>query len=733
MRHLRHLKLLWILLVITSHSQLFTWDDCNTGNSLINDMLIVQYWNDRINDRLPVTYNHLLQGGYFNMPSARMGAEGEIGFGYSSVPPYRNYNIRCQLIDRLEISGNYRIFKGVDDPILTPLGFGDLSDKGANVKLSLLSPEDSDYRLPGFAIGMEDFLGTRNFKARYLVFTQVFLEHNLEVSLGYGEQRIHGFFGGVNWLPFHRSEYSYLKGICLTAEYDATPYKDPLVEKHPKGRKKKTALNVGFKYRLWNHFDASLSYVRGEELAFSASTFYNFGETKGLLPKIHDPLPYLAPINVEPLGDMRPEDVMAQDLVFAMNEQGFDLLDVWLNDMPFQDMECLDYELEWQKVLTLRILNQNYRTERDVRMRLNNLLAYLVPSNIDYVTVILECEGFPIQEYHYCMDYVRDYAAREIGPHELRVLTPLEEVEDPLGYYSKGDLIFKQHRDLWNLELYPKTDTLFGSSRGKFKYALGLNLGINGYVLSSLYYSIRLGYTVVSNLDHLRGIDRLNPSQLINVRSDVVLYYDQKGLTLDAAFLQKNWNLGCGWYGRVAAGYFEEEYGGAAGEVLYYPLHGSWAIGLEAAALKKRALGGGFAFTDKVRKLDGFEVTYRKFMGSQYFLDLYYEWHAAKLDFKFQAGKFLANDYGVRSEISRYFPSGLEISLWYTVTNGHDKLNGQTYYDKGVSFSMPMDIFYTHSSLSRWNYGMSAWLRDVGVSASTGQELYNMIREQRVP
>ena len=119
--------------------------------NLLNDLLIVDYWNRKINDRMPVTYNHLLHGGYFQMPSARMGAEGEIGAGFSWVPPYHNYNLRVQLTDRLEVSGNYRVFRGVEDPLLTPFGFGDLSDKGANFKLSLFQPEDSRYRLPGFA------------------------------------------------------------------------------------------------------------------------------------------------------------------------------------------------------------------------------------------------------------------------------------------------------------------------------------------------------------------------------------------------------------------------------------------------------------------------------------------------------------------------------------------------------------------------------------------------------
>jgi hypothetical protein len=146
--------------------------------------------------------------------------------------------------------------------------------------------------------------------------------------------------------------------------------------------------------------------------------------------------------------------------------------------------------------------------------------------------------------------------------------------------------------------------------------------------------------------------------------------------------------------------------------------------------VKKRTVKG-IGFTNKIRKLDGFTPTFRSFLGKQYFLNFYYDWKEANFDFKISLGKFLANDYGVRYEVSRYYPSGLRLSFWYTWTNGRDKINGQTYYDKGVAISMPLDIFYTYSSRTRWGYGMSAWLRDVGVKAYTGRDLYEMINEQR--
>jgi len=702
--------------LILFHAFMPTTAAARDQEDLMNDLLIVNYLNNKINDRLPVTYNHLLQAGYFTMPSARMGQDGEIGIGYSYVPPYRNYNMRFQILERLEITGNYRVFHGVKDPVLSPLGFGDFSDKGANFKLAVFLPEDSDYTLPGFAIGCEDFIGTRAFHAKYAVFTKVFLEQNLEVSLGYGSGRIKGLFGGFSIMPFRKCSWKYLQQLSLAAEYDATAYHRSSREPHPKGRVKKSPINYGLKYRIFDCIDLSASYIRGDEFAFAASTFYNFGYTEGFLPKIDNALPYKAPINTEPLGPRRPEDALVSQLIFAFDQQGFDIWDIWISYN-----ECN------QKVLRIKTLNDTYRIESEVRCHLNHLLAALIPTDISEVIVVIDAEGFPIQEYHYRMDFVRQFAAQEIGPHELRILTPLTEVTCP---DCSACHLFGCRRDCINFEVSPRTHTLFGSSSGKFKYSLGLNFAVNGYVWDSIYYSFMFGYTFISNMGKSSDFDRLNPSQLINVRSDVTRYYRQRGLTFDQAYLQKNWNVGRGWYAKIAGGYFEQEYGGAGAEFLFYPLNSTWAIGIEGAILKKRETTG-LGFTNKIRKLDGFRPTWRYFLGSQYFVNLYYDWEAAHLDFKISAGKFLANDWGVRNEISRYFQSGLRLTLWYTVTNGHDRINGKTYYDKGIMFSVPFDIFYTCSERTRWDYGMSAWLRDVGVQAFTGKGLFELINDQR--
>lgn len=687
-------------------------------DDLMNDLMIVDSINRCVNDRLPVTFNQYLQTGYLIMPSGRMACMGELGFGYASIPPYRVWSVRAQPFPNLEITGSYRIFTGIQDDVLSSHGFGDFADKGVNFKYALFTPEDSNYKLPGIAFGMDDILGTRSFKASYVVLTQVLLDYNLELSLGYGNERYRGFFGGGIWFPFRSFDSPYINTLALTAEYDATNYKCPGSEPHPDGRSQSSHINFGLKYRLWKYFDFSVASIRGKEFSWMASAYYNFGETTGFVPKIEDPLPYCAPVNREPLNGLRTENILVQDLMYPMFDHGFELL------------QCIEeYGLCGERILRLRVYNQCWMDECDVRNQLDALISSLIPDNIDEVIVVIEDGGMPIQEYLYRMDFVRMYADNEIGKYELDILTPLREVTyaDP----CRSSEIFKQNKEIFCYQLLPKTQTFFGSSTGKFKYALGLSLNFNGYLPNDTYYNVSFGYTFFSNIHNMQSMDRLNPSQLINVRTDYLDYYKIMGLTLDKAFMQKDWNIGKGCFTTLSAGYFDQVYGGIAGEFLYYPINSCWAFGVEGACLARRHLKK-MGFSSKIRKLNGFTPTWVNFLGSQYFVDLYYNWDEAMMDFKISAGKFLANDWGVRYEASRNFESGLRLTLWYTHTNGHDVVNGQTYYDKGFSISMPLDIFYTCSCRNRWRYGMSAWLRDVGYRGPTGNRLYETVRDQRI-
>ncbi|MGD0665329.1 MAG: YjbH domain-containing protein, partial [Rhabdochlamydiaceae bacterium] len=676
--------------------------------SLFRDLEIVEEIDRHLKDELPFLQNSSMMGGYFNMPSARMPKEGAVGIGYARVHPYNNYGISFQYFDRIELSLNYRVFTGITEKNFGHHGFGDDAERIGNAKLVFNLPSDGLGYFPQFAIGLDDFIGTKRFNSQYIVATKTWNGANIEATLGYGKKRMKGFFGGIAWTPWRQTKVFFLKDISLIAEYDGYDYKKHPHE-HPHGRKVSSRINAGVSYVLGDTLQLSVNSHRGEEISAMGMLRYPLGTSKGLIPKTHQPLLYRSPIDTEPLGVVRPDSDFINELGYSLGQQGLDLYRAYMT----QDGE-----------LWIKIINNMYREEPIVRDRIQRVLAAITPSNVRRVTVMIEADGVLSQGYHFRTEDLYRYREGSITGFEMAALSPLCNS----SYRPEGsEPLYKRKKEVWLFTFRPRIQTFFGSSTGKIKYNLSLIATPEGYFLDNIYYQAQVGYSVKSSMQHLGDYDRLNPSQLPNVRTDSVRYFQTNTLSLEMAYLQKSWHIGRGWFYRLAGGYFEPAYGGGATELLYYGAHSDWAVGIEEATVWKRRYTG-LRYTNKIRILKGHRATHEHYLGVQYFLNLYYTLKPWNLDCKITAGQFLAKDRGVRFEINRWFHSGLQVSLWYTITNGHDHVNHHIYYDKGFAFYLPIDFFLRQSSRTYIGYAMSAWLRDIGAIADSGKPLYNTVR-----
>lgn len=699
----------FLLAGISAHS-----DD---GLSLFRDLELVKKIDEQIDDRLPVIYNYSAVGGYFNMPSARMAASGEVAASAAFVNPYTIYGLNFQMFQRLEFSLNYRVYNGVVEHNFGHEGFGDDAERIGNVKLGVLTLEDGFPSLPEIAIGVEDFIGTKRFNAKYVLATKQFLEANLECTLGYGKGRLKGFFGGAAWSPFRHFKIPVLKGFSFLIEYDAINYKKHLHE-HPSGREVKSRINGGIAFVGWDTLQLSVSSVRGVEVAGSASLRYPIGATKGFFPKVDDPIPYKSPVDTEPLGVVRTERDFAQEIAYALSDQGLDLYKA-----------ALGYDEKGRKELYLKVINNRYREERVVRERIQHVLAALTPADIASVLVIVEADALPCQAYYYRSEDLQRWRRGEISDFELQTVAPMQEAPAFISEYDAAR-IFERHKPIWTFTIRPRLLTFFGSTSGKFKYNVSAIASPEGYLFDQVYYKFQGSYAIKSSMQGLGGPDRNNPSRELIVRTDTLKYFQTNSFSMEQAFLQRGWNLGKGWFYRFALGYFEPAYGGAATEFLYYPVNSNWAIGVQFAAVLKRHYHG-VKFQRWTYQLRGSHYVKVPFVGIQYFLDFYYDFKPLSIDVLLSAGQFLAKDKGGRIDVGRYFKSGLRFSLWCTFTNGHDKVNGHTYFDKGFAFVIPLDIFLKQSSRNYIGYAMAAWLRDVGARAETGKKLYWTLEEER--
>lgn len=687
-------------------------------SELQKDLKVIAQIEKDLTQRLPIVYSQVMLVGYINMPSARMNDTGILGISAAYTPPYQVYNLNFQPVSFGELSGSFRIFKGQAESNFGHLGYGDDADRTANFKIGIDPSRYGFKYLPAVSLGMEDFLGSKRFHSPFVVITEQLPDLGLEFSLGYGKGRYNKWFGGVAWSPWFAAQIPILKNFTLVAEYDCIDYENH-PDEHNKGRDVKSRINVGGALTIRDFLQIKASTLRGTDYTAMASIFYNFGNTQGLFPKKDDPNLYSSPKNLEPIGHLRTERSYAKELAFAFDQQGFNLSDAWLG-----------YNQQDERILWIKVLNLRYWRNEEVRERIAFLLSNLNAPNIDKIFVIIEENGIDIETYKYEPKYLELFQENKISLAELEILSPIIDCFQAPNQYE-ATKIYHQRKLSWAITMRPRLLTFFGSTKGKLKYSLGWVFSPEGYLFDKIYYKLQVAYNILSSLSDVGDMDQYNPSQILNVRSDLVKYYKTQTVSLEQAFLQKGWNMGKGFYSRLAMGFFEVAYGGFASEILYYPTKSNFAIGIEGAVVWKRDYEG-LGFQRKIRKLNGFTPEYVDFIGTQYFLDLYYDVKPIDISAQVKVGQFLAKDKGARFQLTKYYPSGLQFSVWYTLTTAKDIVNGHRYYDRGIAFVIPFDVFLPKSSRTFVGYAISDWLRDVGATSSTGKPLYPTINSNRI-
>lgn len=655
--------------------------------SLIDDLETASYWDCKRKERLPSTYSHLLSTGYFVTPSARMTANGLFGVGAMHTFPNDIVSLRLQLYRFFEISAHSRIHINFKEKHHS-------TKNGASAKLAIFTPEDSCNVYPGLAIGINDFTASEKFLTPYIVGTQVFINQGLEFSLGWGAGRFYkgpsyGLFGAVSWFPLLHSKYKWAKGLGLAVEYDPQDC-----------HKAKSQINCGIHYTFSDLIDLSASYLHFKDFAVGGSVHFNIGKCNGFFPKMKDPPPFRG---------CPKTDNFIKELGEAFCEQGF----------------CLMRASLYGCNLWLSVENVRYRFEPTVRCRIEHILAALLPGNIEKVTVVLESYGLPCQQYVYHQDILRRFATKTICPYEFQLLTPRQNAMRPLP----GPYIFRHRREFSWPKLSPRFESFIGNGKEKFKYDLGLKADFDGFLPFDTFYDLQFSYNILP-ARHV-GVDTDMLTQLPIVLTDYVNYRRVRNIALDRLYLQKNWNMGGGWFGRVVGGYFQINYAGVGGEILFYPAQSYFGMGLEGTLLRKRTFTG-LGFQNTLRKFkDGRFIFVPYSTLHQYFLSFYAdipEWRSAA---KASVGGFLASDKGLRLEFTRYFESGLRLTGWWTVTNAYANMRSNNFYNHGIAIELPLDFFFRCSSRRVWNYGTAAWFRDAGAFIPVGKSLFDIVNRER--
>ncbi|KGF81352.1 hypothetical protein IA69_13460 [Massilia sp. JS1662] len=658
------------------------------------------------------------QSGYINMPSAWTEPDGTFSFGYSYDTPYGNTWVSATILPFLQVTGRYVSITGIS-AFGTPdrnygKGYGRYKDKVLDTKLRLL--EETKY-LPTVSFGATDLLGTELFKGQYIVASKTLGQGNIEASVGYGNKRPNGLFAGVRWVPLSLPHWA------VVAEYDATDYRKDARAVETGAAQRSNGPVVALEYR-WGWLGAQVARHRDH---FSANAFLTvpFSERE-FIPKLYEPKYFEAKDNVRvSAAKWTADSTHASQLAQALIKQDFRNVRVEFEDGKLK-----------LALTNARISNMGRAIGRAVR----TALAF-APTDTRAIQVTYTKLEQPVVTYEFVdlqrlSDYLtgltdRNHFAETVLVRHARPDDRVDQGDDDVLAEIKTDdglqvqagkdgnivQVASEDREANRFKVAPKISMFFNDPSGALRYELWAAANYDRRLAPGLYLNSDLKLTVYETVS---GVTQPSNSALPHVRSDIADYKRGGRFKLNRLLLNKYMMPAERVYARLSGGLYEEMYRGVGGQILYLPKDSRWATDVTLDALQQRGVKGWFDKRD-YQTVSGFASLHYK---------LPYDVTATA-----RAGRFLARDNGVRMEFKRRFPSGVEIGAWYTKTNGHDITSPGTpsnpYNDKGIFFSIPLNIMLPMDTQTTAGVGLSPWTRDVGQMVASPGDLYDLVEQPR--
>lgn len=650
--------------------------------------------------------------GLMQNPSARMRPAGSFGVNYQRAWPYSRINVMLQPLDWLEAGFRYTDVANRQYGPESFSGTQSLKDKSFEVKARLW--EESAH-WPGVAVGVRDLGGTGLFGSEYLVASKRWgrFDYSLGLAWGYmaGRQDLAnplsawsdrfdkrqnevGLGGTVSTEAFFRGrtalfgglEYQSPWGPVFKLEYEGNNY-----QREPQGNNlpQTSPINMGLVYRVAPGFDVTVGRERGTTWTVGLTLSSDLSRLN--VPKVTDhPTPA---VNLQ-----RPRQAPA----WSQTSQDIQKLTQWRVEQIQRQGDRL--------VLDLTQSNSPYHAPR-----IDKAMAVLqrdAPADVAHIELRHRALGDVLavdridreaweQPFGQPARTTRLPAAVSHSYPQAFSLPALQT--KPSGREAKADTVSSPEL------LHASRPALYGLSPGvNLRHHLG---GPDGFVLYQLNLKLdgklnlpgdfQLNGTL--NAGVLNNYERFKNSgfsALPRVRTYLREYATESRLTLPNLYLGRTARLSTHWSGAVYAGYLEEMFAGAGGELLYRRPGSRWAAGLDVNQVRQRAFAQDFALRN-----------YRAQTGHA---SVYWQTPWQEINLAVSAGQYLAQDRGVTVNVSRTFGNGVTMGAFVTKTNVSAAQFGEGSFNKGVYWSIPLDAMMTSSSRQVATFNWVPLTRDGG-------------------
>lgn len=606
--------------------------------------------------------------GLWEYPTAQMAGDGLGWIGLTDTDPYQYAYVSMGYLPWLE--ANLKITRFQTGSIISP-AYGRYKDKSLDLKVLLRQQEGLS---PSVAVGAMDLMGTELMKAYYSVATYEW--DRLAVTMGYGTDRLNGFFGGISWQATPWLE--------LKAEYSPLDYtKDRagnLVHPDPADSK----VNFGAVATLPGDLRLAVSHQRGEEtclyLAYPFDLSRTFlGQTERPLARRPDsmPVPDWKETNLDELGI----NIVAS----ADRELGMRNVSVFAS--PEGQRLLVSYE------------NVVFSSHARAMAGLAALVAYQAPWDVEALALVACVRGEPVTRV--------DIPGEQLALLRLNDLVETDRegalffssgfvsawgalpgeswtrLAEPGKTIHNGQDVF-QVLPAWEIRLDPLVYDDFYMDRWSIdaSWRHRFAKGFEGFL--NVRFPIHNGIEVPW---------RPQTNEEIRIQTGVLSYSTRLG--------GDTWLLG-------EAGWLDDMWFGGNLWMRRYLDDSPFWVGVRASLVHERApecfaaLQEGKIFTN-----DPSDEEWRPAGWAQ----IGYHEEELNLDLTLDAGQFIDEDKGVRVAVNRHWDD-LTIGAWMTRTD--EKAPGRGYSQAGLYMNIPAEFWFEAPSDTTWRkeFGiLSTWKR----------------------
>ncbi len=656
--------------------------------------------------------------GLMQTPTARMSREGELSFNYRDNNQYRFYSGSVQLFPWLETTLRYTDVRTRKySSVAAFSGNQTYKDKAFDVKLRLWQ---EGFWLPEVSVGARDIGGTGLFDGEYLVASKAWGPFDFSLGIGWGylgtsgniknpfcsyddkyctrdtsykqagstdtSQMFRGpsaLFGGVEYqTPWHP--------LRLKLEYEGNNYQQDYAGKLPQRSK----VNVGAIYRIADWADINLSYERGNTWMFGFTLRNNFND---LRPAYSDAS--------RPKYQPQPQDAILQHSVVANQ------LTLLKYNAGFADPQIQ------VKGDTLYVTGQQvkYRNNQEGIERANRIIMNDLPEGIRTIRVTESSLNMPeVTTETDVASLKRHLEGEPLGQDTELVqkrVTPIVPDSTEQGWYID--------KSSFDFHIDPVLNQSFGGPESFYMYQVGVMATADWWWTDHLLTTGSLFANVANNYGKFNYTSSNSALPRVRTRVREYVQNDYYVNNMQANYMHY---LGNNFYGQVYAGYLETMFGGAGAEVLWRPVDGHLAFGIDGNYVKQRD----WRSPQDMMKFTDYSVK------TGHFTAYWTPWFAEDVLVKASVGQYLAGDKGVTLDVSKHFDSGIVIGAYATKTNVSAAQYGEGQFTKGVYVSVPLDLFTTGPTRSRAGIGWTPLTRDGGQKLGRKFELYNMTSDKSI-